>query len=270
MSNNIKTRSRKSRIFWLVCSVCILCTSTYFAGMLSRVPNNSQELLSAKDQIIVQLNNKYEKLVNEHKKSQELINATTSEVKRLTQELKEYKNNTTSELIFNEANNDLGVSIVSDHIKANESFSAMAYCDSDSKYRNGYGTLAKMITYKVGDTVKLRNCKGKVETVTATKDNQVLPERSISEEEALERKEAHLIKHVFPYLYGKRFRSQEEFIVATDVIYNRGIAQSKSLFNADGTINCKSLYGYMDHSKKAYQQIMRKRYAKNYALCIQS
>jgi len=270
MSKNIKTRSRGYRLFWLICSVCILCTSTYFAGMLSGASNNNMELLSAKDAIIVQLNNKYEKLVNEHKKSQELINATTTEVKRLTQELKEYKNQENSELIFNEANTNLGVSIVSDHIKANESFSAMAYCDSDGKYRNGYGTLANMITYKVGDTVKLRNCKGKIETVTATKGNQVLPERSISEEKALERKEAHLIKHVFPYLYGKHFRSPEEFIVATDVIYNRGIAQSKSLFNSDGTINCKSLYNYMDHSKKAYQQVMRKRYAKNYALCIQS
>lgn len=269
MSNNIKTSSRKRRLFWLICSVCILCTSTYFAGMLSRMPNNNQELLLAKDQIIVQLNDKYEKLANEHKKSQELINATTSEVKRLTQELKEYKNNTTSELIFNEASTDLGVSIVSDHIKANESFSAIAYCDSDGKYRNGYGTLATMVKRKAGETVKLRNCKGKVVTVTA-KEGEVLPESIISEEIALERKEAHLIKYVFPYLYGKHFRSQEEFIVATDVIYNRGIAQSKSLFNPDGTINCKSLYGYMDHSKKAYQQVMRKRYAKNYALCIQS
>lgn len=268
MSNDIKTSNKIRRKFWLACLVCILCTSSYFAGTLT--PTNTDEVLFAKDQVIVQLNDKYEKLSNEHKKSQELINATTREVKRLTQELKEYKNQETSELIFNEANNNLGIAIVSDHIKANESFSAMAYCDSDGKYRNGYGTEAKMITYKIGDTVKLRNCKGKIETVTASKGNQVLPERSITEEEALERKEAHLIKHVFPYLYGKHFRSQEEFIVATDVIYNRGIAQSKSLFNADGTINCKSLYNYMDHSKKAYQQIMRKRYAKNYALCIQS
>lgn len=269
MSNNIKTSNRRGRIFWLICLVCILCTSTYFAGTLSANPVNSQDLLAAKDQVIVQLNDKYEKLSHEHKKSQELINATTSEVKRLTQELKEYRNRENAELIFNEANNNLGIAIVSDHIKANESFSAMAYCDSDGKYRNGYGTLATMIKYKAGQTVKLRNCKGKVVTVTA-KEGEVLPEASISEEEALERKEAHLIKHVFPYLYGKHFRSQEEFIVATDVIYNRGIAQSKSLFNSDGTINCKSLYNYMDHSKKAYQQIMRKRYAKNYALCIQS
>lgn len=265
--SNLKTRSVIKKLSWL-CTTCILCLITYFAGTTNRVDNTS--VLKAKDQIIVELNQKYEKLSNEHKKSQELINAITSEIKRLTQELNEYKKTETSELIFNESNTSLGIEIVSDHIKANESFSAMAYCDSDGKYRNGYGTLAKMITYKVGDTVKLRNCKGKVETVTVTKGNQVLPERSISEEEALERKEAHLIKHVFPYLYGKHFRSPEEFIVATDVIYNRGIAQCKSLFNADGTINCKSLYNYMDHSKKAYQNIMRKRYAKNYALCIQS
>ena len=56
-----------------------------------------------------------------------------------------------------------------------------------------------------------------------------LPERNISQEEALERKEMHLVNEVFPYLYGKKFRSQEEFIVATDVIYNRGIGNSKSL-----------------------------------------
>jgi GH24 family phage-related lysozyme (muramidase) len=230
---------------------------------------SNQDILRAKDQIIVQLNDRYEKLSNEHKKSQELINATTSEVKRLTQELKEYRNRENSELIFNEANTTLGTALVSDHIKANESFSSMPYCDSDGKYRNGYGTLAVMVKYKAGQTVKLRNCKGKVVTVTA-KEGEVLPEAKISEEEALSRKEAHLIKHVFPYLYGKHFRSPEEFIVATDVIYNRGIAQSKSLFNSDGTINCKSLYNYMDHSKQAYQQVMRKRYAKNYALCIQS
>lgn len=269
MSKNIKTSNRKHRRFWLVCLVCILCTSTYFAGTLSGTQTGSSDLLFAKDKIIVQLNDKYEKLLHEHKKSQELINATTNEVKRLTQELKEYKNSENTELIFNEANNNLGIAIVSDHIKANESFSSMPYCDSDGKYRNGYGTLANMVKYKKGQTVKLRNCKGKVVTVTA-KEGEVLPESNISEEVALERKEAHLIKHVFPYLYGKHFRSQEEFIVATDVIYNRGIAQSKSLFNSDGTINCKSLYGYMDHSKKAYQQVMRKRYAKNYALCIQS
>lgn len=264
--SNLKTKAWQ-RLSWL-CLVCGLCVMTYFAGTASRVDNSN--LIKAKDQIIVELNQKYEKLSNEHKKSQELINAITSEIKRLTQELNEYKKTETSELIFNESNTNLGITIVSDHIKANESFSAMSYCDSDGKYRNGYGTLSKMLTYKVGGTVKVRNCKGKIVTLTATKDNKVLPEGPISEEEALERKEAHLIKHVFPYLYGKHFRSPEEFIVATDVIYNRGIAQSKSLFNSDGTINCKSLYNYMDHSKQAYQKIMRKRYAKNYALCIQS
>ena len=268
MSNNIKT-NKNSRLFRLAGLICILCTAAYFAGILTRGPTDSSRLLAAKDEVIVQLNDKYEKLSNEHKKSQELINATTKEVKRLTQELKEYKNSENTELIFNEANNNLGIAIVSDHIKANESFSSMPYCDSDGKYRNGYGTEANMVKYKAGQTVKLRNCKGKVVTITA-KAGEVLPEAYISEEIALERKEAHLIKHVFPYLYGKHFRSQEEFIVATDVIYNRGIAQSKTLFNSDGTINCKSLYNYMDHSKQAYQQVMRKRYAKNYALCIQS
>lgn len=263
-----KNTSKRGRRFWFFCLICILCTSTFFIGRVSRL--SDQDILKAKDQVIVELNDRYEKLSNEHKKSQELINATTKEVKRLAQELKEYKNDTDSELVFNEANNKLGIAIVSDHIKANESFSATPYCDSDGRYRNGYGTLAEIIKYEVGQTVKVRNCKGKIVTLTATKDDNKLPEANITEEEALERKEAHLIKHVFPYLYGKHFRSQEEFIVATDVIYNRGIAQSKSLFNSDGTINCKSLYNYMDHSKQAYQKIMRQRYAKNYALCIQS
>ena len=160
MSKNIKTSNRKHRRFWLVCLVCILCTSTYFAGTLSGTQTGSSDLLFAKDKIIVQLNDKYEKLLHEHKKSQELINATTNEVKRLTQELKEYKNSENTELIFNEANNNLGIAIVSDHIKANESFSSMSYCDSDGKYRNGYGTLANIVKYKKGQTVKLRNCKG--------------------------------------------------------------------------------------------------------------
>ena len=270
MSNLLQINPKKRNMFIRFCLILGLCIGTYYLGTQSKNNPNMSNLLNAKDEIIFELNNKYNKLAIEHEKSQALIKATTDEVKRLAQELKEYKNNPQVELIFNESNNNLGVAIVSDHIKANEAFSSMAYCDSDDKYRNGYGTLATMITYKVGDTVKLRNCKGKVEVVTATKNNQILPERFISEEEALERKKAHLIKHVFPYLYGKRFTSPEEFIVATDVIYNRGIAHSKSLFNSDGTINCKSLYNYMDHSKKAYQRAMRKRYAKNYALCIQS
>ena len=267
----LNTQSNKRKMlnsFWRFCIMCGLCILCYYVGLNSKT--NQSDVIKAKDEIIVNLNTKYENLSKEHKKSQELINAITKEIKRLTQELNEYKNTENSELIFNENNTNLGIAIVSDHIKANESFSAMSYCDSDGKYRNGYGTLSNMINYKVGQTVTVRNCKGKIVTLTATKNNYRLPEGNITEEEALERKEAHLIKYVFPYLYGKHFRSPEEFIVATDVIYNRGIAQSKSLFNTDGTINCKSLYGYMDHSKQAYQQVMRKRYAKNYALCIQS
>lgn len=267
MSKNQSNNKWFSKILKL-CLICGLCVSFYYVGLSKRQDNS--DIIKAKDEIITKLNTQYESLSKEHKKSQELINATTNEIKRLTQELKEYRNTEKSELVFNESNTNLGIAIVSDHIKMNESFSAKPYCDSDGKYRNGYGTEAKFVTYNVGDKVKVRNCKGKNITLIATKDNRLLPERAITEQEALSRKEAHLIKHVFPYLYGKHFRSQEEFIVATDVIYNRGIAQSKTLFNSDGTINCKSLYNYMDHSKKAYQQVMRKRYAKNYALCIQS
>jgi len=267
MSNELK--SKKKSIFSF-CLVCILCAITYYAGYNSSRNMNSNDLLKSKNEIISELNIKYNNLLTEHKKSQELIDAITNETKRLAQELKESKNLKESELVFTEKDNRLGLNIVSDHIKMNESFSSTPYCDSDGKYRNGYGTLAKTVTYKIGDTVKVRDCKGKNTTLTASKGNQILPERKISEQEALNRKEEHIIKYVFPYLYGKHFRSAEEFIVATDVIYNRGIAQSKSLFNADGTINCKSLYNYMGHSKKAYQQVMVKRYAKNYALCIQS
>lgn len=270
MSNLLQINPKKRNMFLRFCIILGLCIGTYYLGTQSRNNPNMSNLIQAKNEIIAELNDKYKKLSTEYKKSQELINATTSEIKRLTQELKEYKQNSEDELIFNEANDNLGLAIVSDHIKTNESFSAIPYCDSDDKYRNGYGTLAKMKTYKVGDTIKLRNCKGKTVTITVDNSNKVWPEKYITKEEALERKEAHLIKHVFPYLYGKHFRSPEEFIVATDVIYNRGIAQSKSLFNTDGTINCKSLYKYMDHSKVTYQQAMRKRYAKNYALCIQS
>ena len=264
MRNELKSKKRGILSF---CLICVLCSFTYYMGYNS---NQSTNILKLKNETISELNLKYNNLLTEHKKSQELIKATTTEIKWLTQELREYKNPDNSELIFSEKNNSLGLALVSDHIKQNESFSSMPYCDSDGKYRNGYGTEAKMLTYKIGDTVKVRNCKGKIVNVTASKGNQVLPERTISEEEALARKEDHIIKYVFPYLYGKHFRSQEEFIVATDVIYNRGIAQSKTLFDIDGTINCKSLYNYMGHSKKAYQQVMIKRYAKNYALCIQS
>ena len=268
MSNAQSNKRKALNVFWRFCITCGLCILCYYIGLNSKT--NQSDIIKAKDEVIVNLNTKYEDLSKEYKKSQELINAITKEIKRLTQELNEYKNTKTSELIFNENDINLGITIVSDHIKANESFSAMSYCDSDSKYRNGYGTLSNVVNYEVGQSVKVRNCKGKIITLTATENNHKLPEGNITEEEALERKKAHLIKYVFPYLYGKRFRSPEEFIVATDVIYNRGIAHSKSLFNSDGTINCKSLYNYMDHSKKAYQRAMRKRYAKNYALCIQS
>ena len=228
------------------------------------------KVIESKNEIIAEQTLKYNNLLSEHQKSQALIQATTDEVKRLSNELKEYKNISNQELIFTEETTDLGLDIVSDHIKANEAFSSMAYQDSDGKYHNGYGTLAKLVTYKIGDTVKVKNSKGKTITLVAEKGNQKLPERNISQEEALERKEMHLVNEVFPYLYGKKFRSQEEFIVATDVIYNRGIGNSKSLFNSNGTIDCKCLYKYMTHSKKNYQKAMQKRYAKNYALCIQS
>ena len=269
MLNELKSKKKTILSFCLISALCIF---TYFAGYNSNQNTNinKDDLLRSKNEIITELNKKYNNLLIEHKKSQELINAITNETKRLAQELKESKNVKDSELVFNEKDNRLGLNIVSDHIKTNESFSSTPYCDSDGKYRNGYGTLANLVTYKIGDTVKVRDCKGKNVILTASKGNQKLPERKISEQEALNRKEEHIIKYVFPYLYGKHFRSAEEFIVATDVIYNRGIAQSKSLFDADGTINCKSLHKYMGHTKKAYQQAMMKRYAKNYALCIQS
>lgn len=248
-------------------------TTAVILGLVFTGYNNNADLAKVvehKDEIIAEQTLKYNSLLSEHQKSQALIQATTEEVKRLSNELKEYKNISNQELIFTEETTTLGLDIVSDHIKENEAFSSIAYQDSDGKYHNGYGTVAKLVTYKVGDTVKVKNAKGKTIVLIAEKGNQKLPERTITKEEALSRKEAHLINEVFPYLYGKRFRSQEEFIVATDVIYNRGIGNSKSLFNSDGTINCKGLYKYMTHSKKNYQKAMQKRYAKNYALCIQS
>ncbi len=251
-----------------VCTLIGLCVFSYLLGY--NRSQNVNDTIKAKNEIITELNKKYKDLVGENKKNQEVLKATTEEIKRLTQELKEYKSNKNTNLDFKESDVKLGFALVSEHIKANEAYSGIAYCDSDGKYRNGYGTLAKMITYKIGDTVELRDCKGKRTTITITENNTVLPEKFISEKEALKRKEAHLTKYVFPYLYGKHFHSQEEFIVATDVIYNRGISQCKNLFNSDGTINCQSLYKYMDHSKAKYQATIRKRYAKNYALCIQS
>lgn len=251
-----------------VCTLIGLCVFSYLLGY--NRSQNVNDIVKAKNEIITELNKKHKVLISEHKKDQEVLKATTEEIKRLTQELKEYKDNKNTNLDFKESDAKLGFALVSDHIKQNEAYSSIAYCDSDGKYRNGYGTLAKMVTYTIGEIVELRDCTGKRVTITVTETNKVLPERVISEKEALKRKENHLIKYVFPYLYGKHFHSQEEFIVATDVIYNRGISQCKNLFNEDGTINCQSLYKYMDHSKAKYQATIRKRYAKNYALCIQS
>ena len=131
MSNLLQINPKKRNTFVRFCLILGLCIGTYYLGTQSKNNPNMSNLLNAKDEIIFELNNKYNKLVIEHEKSQALIKATTDEVKRLAHELKEYKNNPQVELIFNESNNNLGVSIVSDHIKANEAFSSMAYCDSD-------------------------------------------------------------------------------------------------------------------------------------------
>lgn len=271
MSNLLKANPRKKHMFIRLCLLTGLCIGAYHLGTQTKTNQDTSNVLNAKDEIIFELKDKYNTLLVEHKKSQALINTITDELKRLTQQLKEeYQKEFDSELIFDETKIDMGISIVSEHIKKNEAFSAIPYCDSDGKYRNGYGTLAKMTTYKVGDTIELRNCKGKIEIITITENNQFFPERNISEPEALHRKKNHLLTHVFPYLYNKKFRTSGEFIVATDTIYNRGIGQCKRLFNPDGTINCESLHAYMSHSQPAYQSAMEKRYTKNYALCIQS
>lgn len=248
----------------------LIIFGAYRLGYLSRDTVEPNKIIKAKEEIITDLTKKYNNLLLENQKNQALINAITDEIKRLSHELKELNGNNSNDLIFNEKSNTLGLNIVAEHIKTNEAFSAIPYIDSDGKYRNGYGTLAKLIPYQVGESVKIRNKTNQIITIVATEENQLLPESLISEQTALKRKENHLIKHVFPYLYGKHFRSQEEFIVATDVIYNRGIKNSKQLFTSNGDINCKALYNYMNHSKKAYQKTMQKRYAKNYALCIQS
>lgn len=229
-------------------------------------------IIKHKDEIIAEQTQKYDLLFAEHQKSQALITATTNEVKRLSSELRMYKGTVNKEIILDNSAEtaNSALEIVSKYIQENESFSSIPYYDSDGKYRNGYGTLAKNVHYKIGDTVKVKNRKGKIITLVAKEGKNLLPERKISVKEAITRKSNHIKKEVFPYLYGKTFRSEEEFIVATDVIYNRGIGNSKALFNSDGTINCKTLYNYMTHSKKEYQKTMRNRYAKNYALCIQS
>ena len=214
----------------------------------------------------------YDDLLINHKKSQALITATTSEVKRLSNLLKQYSGKVEENFTMKDTpeNKAYVLTLVTDYIKNNESFSDIAYCDANGTYHNGYGTKAKFVYYKPGTQIKLRDCNGKVKMITATSTNKYLPEIRISTEEALKRKEQFISKNVLPYLYNITFRSNEEIIAVVDTLYNRGITQSKDLFTKDKTINCKALYTFMTHSNKLYQKAMRTRYAKNYAMCIQS
>lgn len=214
----------------------------------------------------------YEDLLSNHKKSQALINATSSEVKRLSNLLKKYNGNSEETFTLKNTPEDKAyvLALVTDYIKNNESFSDIAYCDANGTYHNGYGTRANYVYYKPGTQIKIRDCEGKIKIITATYAKKYLPEIRVSIQEALKRKEQFISKNVLPYLYNMTFRSNEELIAVVDTLYNRGITQSKELFTKDKTINCKALYLFMTHSNKLYQKAMRTRYAKNYTMCIQS
>ncbi len=240
------------------------------------IENNSSELVSESviERPVLEPTSAadYDKLVIENQKLEAVVRATKKEVQRLSNELKRVRGVQRRPFVVSDdpVAMDRTISLVSDHIQSNEAFSPTPYCDSDNVYHNGYGTVAKMVRYNVGETLVVKTCDGKTTTVLVTENNRVQPERTISKPAALVRKRDHLLAEVLPYLCGKRFRSNEELVVAIDTVYNRGITQSRSLFHLDGTVNCESLYGYMTHSNKKYEKGMRKRYAKNYALCIQS
>ena len=223
-----------------------------------------QELLSSQQK-------QYDDLMSNHEKSQALITATASELKRLSNLLKKYSGKTDESFILTDTQKSKAhvLSLVAEYIKNNESFSSIAYCDANGTYHNGYGTKAKYVYYKPGTKIKLRDCTGKTKMITATSTNKYLPEIRVSTAEALKRKEQYISKNILPYLYGITFRSNEEMIAVVDTLYNRGITQSKGLFTKGKTVNCKALYNFMTHSNKKYQKAMRNRYAKNYAMCIQ-
>lgn len=228
--------------------------------------------IQRQEELLATQKTQYEDLLVNHKKSQALITATTSEVKRLSNLLKQYSGKTEESFTMKNSDADRAyvLTLVKDYIKNNESFSDIAYCDANGTYHNGYGTLAKYVYYKPGTQIKIKDCDTKVKMITATSDNKYLPEIRVLKEEALKRKEQFITKNVLPYLYGITFRSDEEIIAVVDTIYNRGITQSKELFTPQKVINCKALYNFMTHSNKLYQKAMRNRYAKNYVTCIQS
>jgi len=258
--------------FIVIFSICI---SVFITNLFNRATTpmcaSERTQIEQQEKLLKTQKEQYEDLLSNHKKSQALITATTSEVKRLSNLLKQYSGKTDDSFTITNTEKDRNyvLSVVADYIKANESFSSIAYCDANNTYHNGYGTKAEYVYYKQGTQIRLRDCTGKIVTITATEKNKYLPEIKITVQEALNRKKQHIAKSVIPYLYGITFRSDEELIAVVDTIYNRGITQSKDLFTKYKTVNCKALYTFMTHSNKLYQKAMRNRYAKNYAMCIQ-
>ena len=86
-------------------------TTAVILGLVFTGYNNNTDLakvVESKNEIIAEQTLKYNNLLSEHQKSQALIQATTEEVKRLSNELKEYKNISNQELIFTEETTTLG------------------------------------------------------------------------------------------------------------------------------------------------------------------
>lgn len=262
----IKTFTKE---FIKVMIISIVFSALIYIPILNKYYINNNTILQKKETEIIQLKEDYTKLKNDYEKNLAITKAISKELKRISNELKEYTG-ASIDTVDIKTNTKEVLKVISNYIQKNESFSDIPYCDSDGKYHNGYGTVAKMINYNVGEKITVRNCLGKKETITVTSKDLYFPEASITKEEALLRKREHIKTQVFPYLYDKKFNSIEELIVATDVIYNRGIGQTKRLFTKTGTIDCKALYNYMYHSNAKYKNGIIKRYAKNYALCIQS
>lgn len=250
--------------------------SIFVANIFNRVttPSCSVENMKIQEQEkqIETQKIQYNQLFSNQEKSQALITATTNEVKRLSNLLKQYtgENKQLITIMDSPEQKEYILNLVQGYIKKNESFSDISYCDANGTYHNGYGTKSKYVYYKPGTKIVLRDCHNKLVTITATNENKYLPEIRISKEEALERKKQFISKNVLPYIQGVTFRSEEEIIAVVDTLYNRGITQSKDLFTVKKTINCKALYSFMTHSNKNYQRAMRERYAKNYVTCIQS
>ena len=270
---NIVDSAKKSTAYNIIDNLAKLVAVGLIIGAFGWSFQSNEKLnliIKQQEQELAQKDIKYNSLMEEHRKTQALVTATTAEIRRLSTELRVHRGNINSSIIIDGTMEsfDHMLTVVSDHIRRNEAFSAFPYCDANGRFHNGYGTRAVLHRNKVGAKIRVRGCDGNMTYLVATERNNMLPERNITQEEALRRKTEHIRREIFPHLIGKTFRSDEELIVVVDSFFNRGSQGSRNLFNKDGSVNCQTLLRYMNHSQARFQRVMINRYAQNYALCI--